>query len=200
MEELIVYEGKVALAIAVFYIFYLIMFRHRKQFRFNRLYLSGSFILSFFIPLITITISQPIARQMVILPISGDEVSPVASDVPAGIDVFRLLLYGYLGVTALFFLHLVTGYIQAVFIIRKCRKSAVNGTMIYISREDIHPFTFFSKIVVAGSTLTHPDLEMILNHEKVHAGEKHTVDILLSEVFFLFQWFNPFAWLLKDCN
>ncbi len=39
---------------------------------------------------------------------------------------------------------------------------------------------------------------MIVSHENIHAREKHTIDILFTEIMFLFQWFNPFAWLLKD--
>jgi beta-lactamase regulating signal transducer with metallopeptidase domain len=39
---------------------------------------------------------------------------------------------------------------------------------------------------------------MIVSHEKIHVREKHTLDILFVEIMFLFQWFNPFAWLLKD--
>ena len=38
---------------------------------------------------------------------------------------------------------------------------------------------------------------MIVSHEKIHVREKHTFDILFTEILFLFQWFNPFAWLMK---
>jgi len=41
-------------------------------------------------------------------------------------------------------------------------------------------------------------LEIIVSHENIHVREKHTLDILFTEIMFLFQWFNPFAWLLKD--
>ena len=37
-----------------------------------------------------------------------------------------------------------------------------------------------------------------MQHEDIHVRGKHTLDILFAEVLFLFQWFNPFAWLLKD--
>jgi hypothetical protein len=52
--------------------------------------------------------------------------------------------------------------------------------------------------VVSEKTLSHPDLELIVSHENIHVREKHTFDILFTEILFLFQWFNPFAWLLKD--
>jgi len=39
--------------------------------------------------------------------------------------------------------------------------------------------------------------QQILLHEKVHAGGWHTVDIILAELSIIFQWFNPFVWLLR---
>jgi TonB-dependent SusC/RagA subfamily outer membrane receptor len=70
--------------------------------------------------------------------------------------------------------------------------------LVNISKKDIHPFSFFSKIVLSENTLSHPNLEMIVAHESIHVKEKHTLDILFTEILFLLQWFNPFAWLLKD--
>jgi TonB family protein len=70
--------------------------------------------------------------------------------------------------------------------------------MVNITPKDVHPFSFFSKIVVSEKTLSHPDLEIIVSHENIHVHEKHTFDILFTEIMFLLQWFNPFAWLLKD--
>jgi TonB family protein len=69
---------------------------------------------------------------------------------------------------------------------------------VNITQKEVHPFSFFSKIVVSEKTLLHPDLEIIVSHENIHVREKHTLDILFTEIMFLLQWFNPFAWLLKD--
>ena len=52
--------------------------------------------------------------------------------------------------------------------------------------------------MLSEKTLSHPNLELIVRHEKIHVKEKHTLDILFTEILFLLQWFNPFAWLLKD--
>jgi TonB-dependent SusC/RagA subfamily outer membrane receptor len=198
METVMIYLGKVSLAIAVFYTLYILLFRYHKQFRFNRLYLSGSLFLSFIIPLIKFTITRLTVRQMVILPDPVNEIGSAVSGSQAGIDILPLLLWLYFGVVILFSLRLVTGQLRAFSIIRRCRKAVIKGTRVFITEKDFYPFTFFSKIVISESSLSHPDLEMILYHEKVHANERHTLDILLSEVLFLFQWFNPLAWMHKE--
>jgi hypothetical protein len=53
MEDILYYLLKVSVGTAVFYITYHFLFRKSKQFVFNRLYLAGSFLASFIIPLIT---------------------------------------------------------------------------------------------------------------------------------------------------
>ncbi|MBN1924852.1 MAG: M56 family metallopeptidase [Prolixibacteraceae bacterium] len=96
-----------------------------------------------------------------------------------------------------FSLHLLFSHLKAMRIIRACRILKLYNHTIYITLKDIHPFSFFNKIVLSEKTLSSPDLEMIVSHEKIHIKEKHTIDIFLIEIMFLFQWFNPFAWLIK---
>jgi TonB-dependent SusC/RagA subfamily outer membrane receptor len=100
--------------------------------------------------------------------------------------------------TAGFLFHLLLGHLKAINIIQKSRVQKIFNNLVIITPKDVHPFSFFSKIVVSEKTLSHPDLEMIVSHENIHVREKHTLDILFTEIMFLFQWFNPFAWLLKD--
>ncbi|MDF1863307.1 MAG: M56 family metallopeptidase [Saprospiraceae bacterium] len=38
---------------------------------------------------------------------------------------------------------------------------------------------------------------LIIEHEKIHIKDKHTLDILIAELMFIIQWFNPFAWLYR---
>ncbi len=44
---------------------------------------------------------------------------------------------------------------------------------------------------------TASEMEQIVRHEMIHAKQYHSADILLSEIFTIIFWFNPFAWLLK---
>ena len=60
MEAFILYLGKVALALAAFFLAFLILFQKQKHFVFNRIYLLASLAISYLIPLITFTIVQKI--------------------------------------------------------------------------------------------------------------------------------------------
>jgi len=41
------------------------------------------------------------------------------------------------------------------------------------------------------------ELALIIDHEKVHARQWHSVDLLLSHVYRAFFWWNPLAWIVK---
>ncbi|WP_158729915.1 MULTISPECIES: M56 family metallopeptidase [unclassified Flavobacterium] len=63
--------------------------------------------------------------------------------------------------------------------------------------ENIAPFSFFKTIVYNSTLYSKAELENILEHEKVHSEQNHTVDVLISRLFCIVFWFNPFIWLYK---
>ncbi len=63
MTEFILYQGKTALVLAVFYMFYRLLLSKETFHRFNRIVLLGTAALSFILPLCVITI-----KEVVILP------------------------------------------------------------------------------------------------------------------------------------
>ena len=56
MISFLIYEGKVAIALAVFYMFYRLMLRKETFHRLNRVVLVGTVVLAFVLPLCIITI------------------------------------------------------------------------------------------------------------------------------------------------
>lgn len=68
-------------------------------------------------------------------------------------------------------------------------------TPFYTSLTEVPPFCFFNRIVIPSSFLTHPELDLILSHEKIHQRNGHTYDIFIAEMVKVVHWFNPCAWL-----
>ena len=60
------------------------------------------------------------------------------------------------------------------------------------------PFSFFSYIVYNPALHTLEELEMILAHEEIHAGQRHSIDILITQIVLALHWCNPLAWLYKQ--
>ena len=59
------------------------------------------------------------------------------------------------------------------------------------------PFSFFNYIVYNSAILRPEELDNILTHEKVHSGQKHSLDMILGQLYCIVFWFNPFAWMYK---
>ncbi|MBK9391873.1 MAG: hypothetical protein IPN68_17390, partial [Bacteroidetes bacterium] len=57
--------------------------------------------------------------------------------------------------------------------------------------------SFFPYAVIPSEVYNSGNYTDILDHESAHLRQGHTFDLLLSEIFIAFQWFNPFAWLIK---
>jgi len=201
MESFLIYIGKSAIAAGAFYIAFLLLFQNRKQFVFNRFYLPVSLLLSFVIPLITFTTVKyieptpaPDFSSFAYLADTTEIQTPPAFEWEWYHYLFGIYLLGAAG----FLFHLLLGHLKAISIIRKSRIQKLFENFVNITQKDVHPFSFFNKIVLSEKTLSHPNLDIIVNHESIHVKEKHTFDILFTEILFLVQWFNPFAWLMKD--
>jgi hypothetical protein len=66
-------------------------------------------------------------------------------------------------------------------------------------RSKVPPFSFFNYIFIAYScqNLPQDDLQLIKNHEKIHAQQLHSFDVLFIEFVSIIFWFNPLMIYLK---
>ncbi len=197
METALYYLLKVSIATAVFYGTSYFLFRKTKEFVFNRIYLTGSFLAAFIIPLITFQTNSRLSQASVYFSgeFGADVLLPVktgtATEIFSGITTFLLGLY--LCGVVFFLIKLIHGYILAAGIRNSCTKKTIGELEVLVSEEENQAFTFLNKIIIGKNLLNHPSLEMVLNHEAVHSREQHFYDIILAELLLLLQWFNPFA-------
>ncbi|HEY9196873.1 MAG TPA: M56 family metallopeptidase [Mucilaginibacter sp.] len=81
---------------------------------------------------------------------------------------------------------LYQAYARPVIIDGRYRIVELNG--------DKAPCSFLNNIFINPEKYDWDTYNQILIHEKVHARQLHSIDILLAEVAIILQWFNPFAW------
>ncbi|HLT07081.1 MAG TPA: M56 family metallopeptidase [Cyclobacteriaceae bacterium] len=198
MEHYLTYTGKVSIAIIAFYLTYSFFFKKSKDFVFNRYYLIGSMGLAFLIPLLTIT--KPIYSYAAEVYLegfmSGRAGLPVEDQgLIAGIDLPAVLFCIYWLGVMIALVKLLHGIYGAAVLKKMAKKSMIGRMEVEVSSANISAFTFFDKIIVGKNILDHPSLNLILDHEAVHAREKHYCDILIAELLLVLQWFNPLAHL-----
>ncbi len=61
----------------------------------------------------------------------------------------------------------------------------------------VNPFSFHNTIYVHVSAHQQEELKEIIRHEIVHVRQKHSIDMMVGEIFCILNWYNPFAWLLQ---
>ena len=202
MMEFLIYEGKVAAALLVFYLFYRFLLKKETFHRFNRVVLVGTAVLSFLLPLCIITIHQPMETAPVALqpPMSVTELpemelAPVFEASGPWWPIVLMILF-WAGVTFV----LARAAISMLSIVRIIRQGALvheeGGCKIIVTERDIDPFSWMEYIVLSRKDWELPH-ESILTHEKAHIVYGHSLEVLLADVLSAFQWFNPAIWMLR---
>jgi len=64
-------------------------------------------------------------------------------------------------------------------------------------KEEISPFSFFRFLFINFGYFNESELQNVLEHEKAHIRQKHSMDHLFAHGLAVFQWFNPFAWQIR---
>lgn len=197
-----IYLLKMMACSAAFYALYALLFRKEKMFVFGRFYLLGTLVLSFFIPLITITVAAPetttVTRDVFLL-----DNEPEIFDVPPPVsDNSYLIFYLIAGMAILISCILLIRFIRnlhRIYMIQKqSEQMLVHNIRMVLIRNKIPPYSFMNSIYVNESEFRNGDIEAeVLEHEFTHIRQKHSLDILFVEVLQIFTWFNPVLYLYK---
>jgi TonB family protein len=109
----------------------------------------------------------------------------------------RLFVWIYFAIAGLLLLRGLIGLITTFRIIKKGTVINSRFPKVIISDIQLPPFSFFPYVVIPAENYRSGNYIDILDHEFAHIKQGHTFDLLLSELFVAFQWFNPFVWLIK---
>ncbi len=195
MTEFLIYNGKVAVLLAVFYLFYRLLMEHETFHRLNRAVLLLSVLASFVLPLCIIT-----THQVVNIPlpdVSGQHAETTAMPAtPQSYWPVVLLIIYVMGLSAKLLYTIYSTIRLHRFISRLELHPQADGIVIAVSHQDIAPFSWWNTIVLSRSDFEAHDPALIA-HEKAHIQGYHSVDILLMGILLAVQWFNPAVWLMS---
>jgi len=199
MNYALMYFLKVNIAIALFYLFYRLVFYHDTFWATRRFYLVFSILLSAVYPLISVT--GWLERQEPMQAIMANYVQLneiTVSATPASIITMENLILAVYAIVS--FILLGKMVFQLASVLRwkfKGERLLLDGIEIRAINEKITPFSFFHTIFMNPELHNKPETRQILTHESTHARQWHSLDILLSELLTVICWINPAVWLLK---
>jgi hypothetical protein len=196
MDSLFTYLLKSAGCLALFYGFYWVFLRRETSFALNRVYLVSAACLSIVLPLIKMT--SPFFTTVVVShPLDFGAAGPPIPGSSPSMDPLRIVFFVYLGGAALFFFRFTIQLFGLFRIARECGCERHDGLKVVFCGRRGEPFSFFNVIFLDRSRIVACDLDRILTHEMAHVRQLHSLDIILSELLTVIQWFNPFVWPYK---
>jgi len=196
METTLIYLLKSAGLCSVFYILYALLLQNDTNFQLNRKFLLGGIITSLVLPGIYFT------KTIFIEPIDYSQFTNLSTSSTAEVVVESINWWMILGVCY----SIITGFLLLKFLFELSQilylisitKHTTTGEFKYIETQDSSgPYSFFNFIIYNPTIHSKNELELILLHEKIHARQLHSIDILLSNLATNILWFNPLMWLYK---
>ena len=119
-------------------------------------------------------------------------------------SVWLLAVVGiYLLGVAVMLVRLLVTYMQVVRVISRGRVVdttvfASKGVSLRVHEGEQMPFSWFRWVVVSEKDLDEGVREVLI-HEAAHARAGHSWDVLFADAVIVLQWFNPIAWIMKNC-
>ncbi|MFO7657751.1 MAG: GldM family protein, partial [Bacteroidales bacterium] len=205
------------ISLSIFYLIYVLIFRKEGNFRQMRFFLLGSLVMALLIPLSNYSINLNFSIKRDNDKTAGIEseenqentlisdeykMNELAQITSSGSKNFKInwleLLKGLyifiaLGLLARILVQIVI-MVQQYFVSDKI--SSGNYIYVYNSRFK-NTFSFFNLIFINSDNFADNDSKEIILHEKIHASQFHSFDIIAIELLSAVMWFNPVVWLMR---
>ncbi len=199
MELFFEYLIKSSLVLSLFYLCFKILLSQETFFEVKRFFLLFGFFCSLVLPFVVIkrmvAISEVNLFQNNLTTLINVNVS---SDSAVSFWNWPLALFIFYLIGVLIVLcKTVYEFIKLVGII-KSGKTCHENDIIHVRVElNCSPFSLLNYIVYNPKLHSSQDLSTIIEHEKVHCRHRHSLDMLVAQLYLIFYWFNPIAWLYK---
>ena len=197
METLFIYLIKSSALTAAFFLAYYFLLRKETFFKSNRWFLLLGLVTSVVLPLVTfkkVVWIDPVLEDsnFAAVPITAITVAPAFE-----IDWWLVTALVYAIGIFIFFLKFVFDFGSLVKTLKgQPVKQQADFKLVEVTH-NVSPFSYFNYIVYNSALYTEAELNNILEHEKVHCEQNHSADVLISRLFCILFWYNPFAWWYK---
>jgi hypothetical protein len=196
METLFIYIAKSSGLIGMFYIAYYFLLRKETFFTSNRWFLLAGLLTSVVLPWIVFTTIVWVEPTPTNFDWSNIPLRPVQKE-SFEINWYLVLAGAYIIGTAVFLIQFALDFYNLNRVLKGKNTHQQADHKFIDLKENIAPFSYFNTIVYNSSLYSEVEMESILEHEKVHSEQYHTIDVLITRFFCILFWFNPFIWLYK---
>ena len=199
--EFLTYDLKVAVLIAVFYMFYRLMLARETFHRVNRIVLLLTALASYLLPLCVITMHKTVKMEgLPMVTLDDLQMDAVIAESVAETPLWQILLSTLFIIGMMVTLsHTLMSMFRILMLIKRCEKHLQSDgiTICVTENAQIAPFSWMHYIVMNRNDYEISD-PAILAHERGHIRLHHSWDLLLVDTLTALQWFNPAMWMLRS--
>ena len=218
MEAHLIYLLKSATLLTVFVALFVALMQQETYHKLNRFTLLAIIALSLALPFVNLGIETPFSRLFSEKPATATSetgigfvstgILTLAQTAPAEptatIEWSSIVAAIYLAGVVALLMRLIIMYTGLARIIKRGTPTPAEeytSERIHLrvrEEEEIKPFSWFRYVVINRTDLRESGRE-IITHEAAHARSLHSMDIVVTDLLILLQWFNPMAWFTKYC-
>jgi bla regulator protein BlaR1 len=192
------YILKASACLLILFSFYKFFLEKESIHTFKRFYLLGSLVVAIIIPWITfisyIEIPETFSNAFVI-----ENAGVNASETEITTNYLSTVLWTLYGIgAAIFSYRFFRNLTNLIIKIRRNPKLKLSRITNVLLSTAVTPHTFFSYIFLNKQRFEANQIPTeVLLHEKTHAIQKHSIDVLFIEFVQVVFWFNPLVYMLK---
>jgi len=189
-----------AFFIAIYYVF----LQNERMHRFNRFYLIFAAIGSTLIPLLNFKTESPVmvtVEQMISSSTHyvNTAVNTFDEQIPSLFSTGNIVLVIYTLVALILILRFLFFNLILIKKTKNCEFVALADATIVLINDTNSPYSYFSFIFVPKSEFDNQLIDQrIIDHERAHVLQKHSLDILFIELLISLAWFNPVFYLFRN--
>jgi TonB family protein len=209
METYFNYIIESGISLGVFTLVYWLLLRKEVMLKASRIYLLVAVLFSTLLPFFSINLyntapaeyTETAAETIVLETNLIETVTVYASGIPAKvgraiISIKPSVWFYITGATlALFFI--LAGIVQLLSMISKNRSFRLRLARLVVTRKEITPYSFFNFIFISRDLPEKENWKAMVHHELEHVKQGHSFDVLFIDFMMVFQWFNPFYWIIR---
>ncbi len=192
------YIFKSAVILTILYGFYKLVLENESMHVFKRFYLLGSLPVAFLIPLVTFTsyVEVPVSSAPVFI---GNSLTMPMAAPEVSVNLWPYVIWGLYALGMVFFsIKFGKNLNQLISKIRNNPRFTRDSIHHILLKTPVIPHTFLNYVFLNKQKFESREIpDEVIQHEHVHAKQKHSIDILAVELLQIVFWFNPLLYSMK---
>lgn len=203
-----IYIIETSLCWLFFYLLYFFFLKKETFFQLNRWYLLVTLVISLLLPMlelpeherivetaeIAVVYLKPFSTTLQTIEVTATQ-ARVAEE---GFNFWTILQVGY-GLGVCFLLgRFIIGVLKLTILYRQSKIEKYEEFTLVITSKKHLPFSFFNYLFWSEHhQLAEADRAKIIQHEKAHIQQRHSIDVIIVELLSIFLWCSPLIYFYK---